>query len=72
LVIDGLMGVAEYQCTRLLGERYFRLQPLLPKPIALDDAAATGELIAAADRVDLTAAVAWLKTHFTPDAPRAG
>jgi patatin-like phospholipase/acyl hydrolase len=71
LVIDGLMGVAEYQCTRLLGDRYFRLQPLLPKPIALDDAAATGKLIADADRVDLTAAVAWLNAHFMPDATRA-
>jgi uncharacterized protein len=66
LMIDGVMGVAEYQCARLLGNRYFRLEPRLPKPIALDDAAASGALIAYADQVDLTAAVAWLNAHFTP------
>jgi patatin-like phospholipase/acyl hydrolase len=66
LMIDGVMGVAEYQCAHLLGQRYFRLQPLLPKPIALDDAAAVDDLIAAAEQVDITAAVDWLHAQFVP------
>ena len=60
LMIDGVMGVAEYQCIRLLGARYFRLKSELPKAIGMDDAAAVGELIALASQVDLTAAIAWL------------
>ncbi len=66
LMIDGVMGVAEYQCTRLLGSRYFRLEPLLPRPVALDDVAATGDLIAWAGAVDITDAVRWLKANFIP------
>ena len=66
LMIDGVMGVAEYQCARLLGQRYFRLEPLLPKPIALDDAAAVDDLVTYADHVDITVAADWLKAQFVP------
>jgi patatin-like phospholipase/acyl hydrolase len=65
LMIDGVMGVAEYQCRRLLGGRYFRLEPQLPKPVALDDASAVTSLIGYANAVDIAAAVDWLKTTFT-------
>jgi len=64
LMIDGVMGVADYQCQRLLGKRYFRLEPLLPKPIALDDAKAVGDLIKYANQVNLDDAVAWLEANF--------
>ena len=64
MMIDGVMGVAEYQCTRLLGARYFRLEPMLPKPVGMDDASAVPGLIADATAVDLTATVDWLKTTF--------
>jgi patatin-like phospholipase/acyl hydrolase len=65
LMIDGVMGVAEYQCRRLLPTRYFRLQPELPKPIALDDASAVDVLVQSAKDVDISDAVNWLKTVFT-------
>jgi len=64
LLIDGVMGVAEYQCQRLLGDKYFRLEPLLPKPIALDDAGAVKDLINYANQVNLDQAVAWLNANF--------
>ncbi|MGD0074615.1 MAG: hypothetical protein ABSD31_09760 [Candidatus Binataceae bacterium] len=64
LMIDGVMGVAEYQCNRLLGANYFRLEPLLPKPIAMDDAKAVDELISYAKQVDLTKAVDWLRANY--------
>jgi patatin-like phospholipase/acyl hydrolase len=67
LMIDGVMGVAEYQCRRLLAGRYFRLEPRLPKPIAMDDASAVASLIDYANAVDIAAAVDWLKTTFTAD-----
>ncbi len=59
LVMDGMTDVADYQCRRILngrpddvpGNRYFRLDPLVPEAIALDDSAATGKLIELAEKV---------------------
>ncbi len=65
LMIDGVMGVAEYQCSRLLEKNYFRLEPDLPKPIAMDYAAAVGDLINYANAVSLSEAQDWLNTVFT-------
>jgi uncharacterized protein len=64
LLIDGVMGVAEFQCGRILGRRYFRLQPLLPKPFALDDSAAVADLIEYAEQVNISSAAAWLSEFF--------
>lgn len=64
LMIDSVMGVAEYQCRHLLETRYFRLEPQLPKPIAMDDASEVNNLVNFAQAVDLSAAVSWLKTTF--------
>lgn len=65
LMIDGVMGVAQYQCSRLLGaERYFRLEPYLPKAFAMDDARTVGELAELAERVDLAPAIDWLKRNM--------
>ena len=65
LMIDGVMGVAEYQCRRLLATRYCRLEPRLPKPIAMDDASEVNALVELAQAVDISAAVNWLKTTFS-------
>lgn len=64
LMIDGVMGVADYQCTRLLGKRYHRLAPLLPKPIAMDDWRKTEELVKYAERAAIGRTVRWLKANF--------
>lgn len=64
LMIDGVMGVSEYQCKRLLDARYFRLEPQLPKPIGMDDTAAVDDLLAYANAINLSAAKAWLTTTF--------
>jgi len=63
LMIDGVMGVTEYQCARLLGDRYFRLEPQLPKPVGMDDASAVGDLLLAASSVDIAPAVTWLNAR---------
>jgi len=64
LMIDGVMGVAEYQCRHLLTTRYFRLEPQLPKPIAMDDASEVDNLVKSALAENLSDAVNWLKTTF--------
>lgn len=62
LMIDGVMGVADFQCQQLLDQRYHRLEPILPRAIALDDAAKAGELRDMADGVPLTSTVKWLQS----------
>lgn len=64
VMIEGMMGVADYQCARLLGDKYFRLGPLLPAPVPLDCAEKIPNLIAYAEDVDITEAVTWLKANF--------
>lgn len=64
MMLEGGMGVADYECGRLLGANYFRLAPVLPEPVPLDCAEKIPELIEYANQVDLKAAVAWLKANF--------
>lgn len=65
MMLEGGMGVADYQCARLLGNNYFRLAPVLPEPIALDNAGKIPALIECANQVDIGAAAAWLKANFS-------
>jgi patatin-like phospholipase/acyl hydrolase len=64
MMLEGVMGVADYECARLLGKNYFRLAPVLPEPIPLDSADKISNLIDYANKVDITAAVTWLKGNF--------
>jgi patatin-like phospholipase/acyl hydrolase len=64
VMLEGGMGVADYECARLLGENYFRLAPVLPSPIPLDSTPNIPSLIEYANQVDITDAVAWLKAKF--------
>jgi len=64
MVIEGMMGVADYECARLLGNNYFRLTPVLPAPVPLDCADKIDDLIAYANQVDITAAANWLNANF--------
>jgi patatin-like phospholipase/acyl hydrolase len=64
MMIEGMMGVADFECSRLLGKNYFRLAPKLPEPIALDAAGKIDELIALAQEVDLAPATSWLAANF--------
>ncbi|MGB8522160.1 MAG: patatin-like phospholipase family protein [Candidatus Acidiferrales bacterium] len=64
MMLGGMVGVADYECARLLGNNYFRLTPILPTPITLDDVAKIQDLIDDANQVDIKAAVSWVKTNF--------
>jgi len=63
-MIDGVGGVADYQCAHLLGDRYFRLSPLLPTAWKMDDVAGMANMISAADAVDLGPVLAWVTANF--------
>ncbi len=53
MLFDGAMGVADYQCQRLLKDHYHRLAPGLPgsKSVALDDYGSTQKLLDWADTI---------------------
>ena len=64
LMVDGMMGVADYQCARLLQQRYFRLAPILPERIGLDDVDKTSDLIKYAQDVNLEPTITWLRQNL--------
>lgn len=69
IMLDGNSGVADYECRQLLGDRYHRLNPLLPERINLDDIGKVARLAEIGERVPLEATLEWL--HPEPE-PRAG
>ena len=66
LMLDGVAGIADYQCRQILGERYHRLAPVFPKgtTYAMDDVAHVTDMHVFASGVDLAATAAWLINHW--------
>jgi patatin-like phospholipase/acyl hydrolase len=71
VMMDGMMGVADYQCARLLGARYHRLAPFLPRRIAMDDVGRLGALERLACAVDLAPTANWVRRRFAGRRPGA-
>lgn len=67
IMLDGVAGVADFQCRQILAERYLRLDTVLPRAIGLDDVAAIAELDELATAVDIAAATSWLAERFQPE-----
>lgn len=64
LVLEGTADAVDYQCARVMGRRYHRLDPVLPEPIDLDDVSQIPALLALAESVDLTLTEEWLGKYF--------
>ncbi len=64
LMIDGSMGLSDYQCRQLLGEQYHRINGMLPIVIGLDDYRKVDNLLRYADKENLDETIAWLQIHF--------
>ena len=65
ILIDGVMGVADYQCQRLLDDsRYFRLAPNVSRDIAIDAVSKIPELIRYANEVEIGPAIKWLSENY--------
>ncbi|HZL37762.1 MAG TPA: patatin-like phospholipase family protein [Tepidisphaeraceae bacterium] len=68
LMISGVAGVADYQCARLLGPRYLRVDPVLPAPWKMDDVGDVAAMIAAADKAmdaaSVGAIVEWMTANY--------
>lgn len=66
LMLDGSAGIADYQCSQLLGDRYHRLAPTFPKGvnIPLDDVKRIPYMLEFAAKLPLDASVDWLKRYW--------
>ncbi len=66
LMLDGVAGIADYQCRQLLGARYHRLAPTFPpgKSYAMDDVKRVDEMIEFANQVNLDETIAWLNPNW--------
>ena len=63
VMMDGSVGVADFQCQQLLGDRYCRVEPVFPadKSFPMDDVSKIVDLMDLAQSYDLTSTVAWLQ-----------
>jgi len=63
LMMDGSVGVADFQCKQLLGPHYERLEPVFPlgTTIGYDEVDRIVDLLDLARSVDLTHTLAWLR-----------
>jgi hypothetical protein len=69
LMLDGVSGVADFQCRQLLGKRYHRVSPVLENTIDLDNYRMVQELVDVGSQVDLSKTEHWLKSFWIPDLP---
>ncbi len=66
LMLDGITGIADYQCKQILGQRYHRLSPIFPPGVSIpmDDVKKIPYMIDFANKVDLKKTIKWLKTYW--------
>lgn len=64
VITDGASAVSTLFSAQLLGERFFRLNPELPEPVALDDYTQVPDLVAMAEAEDLTPVADWLQRQW--------
>jgi patatin-like phospholipase/acyl hydrolase len=69
LILEGSVGLADYQCKQVLGSRYCRLNPFLPVEIALDRVDQVQLLKELAGGADISQAVAFVKKYYTEKEP---
>jgi uncharacterized protein len=66
LMLDGVAGIADFQCRQLLGDRYHRLAPIFPEgtTFGMDDVKHVPDMMAFAAQVDIGEAVDWLRREW--------
>jgi hypothetical protein len=66
LMLDGVNGIADYQCRQILRDRYHRFAPTFPPEvnIAQDDVSQIPFMIEFANGLDISEVVDWLATYW--------
>jgi hypothetical protein len=71
-MLDGSVDIADYQCQRILGKCYKRIQTTLNQELNIDDVKQIPELLTAAnhtadvetDAKNSSSTIRWLKTYY--------
>jgi len=68
LMLDGTAGIADYQCEKILCDRYHRLAPVFPEgvTIPLDGVSKIPYLIKFAEELKIEETLAWLREAWIP------
>jgi hypothetical protein len=70
LILDGIAGVADYECRQLLNQRYLRLAPVFPPEFKMDmdEVGKMKDLVKFAEtapvQTEIDKTIAWLKQHW--------
>ncbi len=68
LMLDGVAGIADYECQQILGERYCRIAPVFPPGVSMPLDAVQPDRIQAmvtlANQTDLKAASKWVREKW--------
>jgi hypothetical protein len=69
LIMDGVSGIADYQCQMLLGNNYHRLAPVFPPGLSLplDAIKRVPDMVQFAKDVNLSATTRWMNTYWMSD-----
>jgi patatin-like phospholipase/acyl hydrolase len=69
LMLDGISGIADYQCSQMLRDRYHRLAPVFPPDVSIpmDDVKKIPYMIGFADGLRLTKTVEWMRNTWMTD-----
>jgi patatin-like phospholipase/acyl hydrolase len=66
LMLDGISGIANYQCHQMLRKRYHRLAPVFPPDVSIpmDDVKKIPYMIDFAEGLDLRPTLRWMRRHW--------
>jgi patatin-like phospholipase/acyl hydrolase len=66
LMLDGISGIADYQCEQMLRNRYHRLAPVFPPEVSIpmDGVKKIPYMIQFAEGLDLRSTVRWMRRHW--------
>ena len=65
-MLDGISGIADYQCHQMLRDRYLRLAPFFPPDVSipLDDVQKIPYMIQFAEGLDLRPTIRWMERSW--------
>ena len=66
ILLDGVSGIADFQCSKLLRENYHRLAPIFPPgvKIDMDSVDQIPKMVEFANSVDINNTVKWIKNNW--------
>jgi patatin-like phospholipase/acyl hydrolase len=66
LMLDGISGIADYQCHQMLRDRYHRLAPVFPPEVSIpmDEVKKIPYMIQFAEELDLRKTISWMRRHW--------